>query len=521
MTHAAQTAARLASGELQSVSPATLEVVGSVPVTPLEEIAATVERAAAAQALWAAEPFARRRRLLAGVASTLLDNLDELASLLVAETGRPRTEAYTIDLMLAAEQLVWLARESERVLAPERLRLGIPYLAHKRARTVYEPLGVIGVIAPWNLPLAIPLSQAATAIAAGNAVVVKPSELTPLTGAWVARLFAEAGAPDGLVSIVQGAGDVGEALVRAPGVAKVVFTGSGAVGRKVASAAGELLRPVTLELGGKDAMLVFADADVDRAVRGAAFGAFANCGQLCVGVERIFVQRPLYERFVDGFAHRAQSLRIGEDIGPLISERQRAMVEDLVAEALERGARARVGGRRPQRDGWFYEPTILADVPRGARITDEEAFGPVAAVASFDDEEDAVRLANATDFGLGASIWTRDAERAERVASRLDAGMVWMNDIGWSYGAGPAPWGGSKTSGFGRTHGKHGLYELSNVKLVDADSGRIPAPWWFPYDERVVDGFKGTIQVLHGKARLRALWRHRRGLTLLAKRYLS
>src|SRR6266545_2496993 len=257
MTHAAQTAARLASGELQSVSPATLEVVGSVPVTPLEEIAATVERAAAAQALWAAEPFARRRRLLAGVASTLLDNLDELASLLVAETGRPRTEAYTIDLMLAAEQLVWLARESERVLAPERLRLGIPYLAH-----------------------AIPLSQAATAIAAGNAVVVKPSELTPLTGAWVARLFAEAGAPDGLVSIVQGAGDVGEALVRAPGVAKVVFTGSGAVGRKVASAAGELLRPVTLELGGKDAMLVFADADVDRAVRGAAFGAFANCGQL-------------------------------------------------------------------------------------------------------------------------------------------------------------------------------------------------------------------------------------------------
>src|SRR6266511_99126 len=246
MTHAAQTAARLASGELQSVSPATLEVVGSVPVTPLEEIAATVERAAAAQALWAAEPFARRRRLLAGVASTLLDNLDELASLLVAETGRPRTEAYTIDLMLAAEQLVWLARESERVLAPERLRLGIPYLAHKRARTVYEPLGVIGVIAPWNLPLAIPLSQAATAIAAGNAVVVKPSELTPLTGAWVARLFAEAGAPDGLVSIVQGAGDVGEALVRAPGVAKVVFTGSGAVGRKVASAAGELLRPVTL-----------------------------------------------------------------------------------------------------------------------------------------------------------------------------------------------------------------------------------------------------------------------------------
>ena len=512
----------VAAGELRSVNPATLETVGAVPITAPAEVEQAVERAAAAQERWALEPFLRRRRLLDGVARSLVAQLDDLAAIVVAETGRPVVEAYTIDLLLAVEQLRWLAREAERVLAPERLRLGAAYLLHKRAQVVYEPLGVVGVIAPWNLPLAIPLTQAATAVAAGNAVVVKPSELTPLTGAWVERLFAEAGAPEGLVTVVQGGAETGEALVRAPGVAKVVFTGSATVGRQVAAAAAEALRPVTLELGGKDPFLVFADADLARAVEGAAFGAFANCGQLCVGVERIFVERPLYARFVEELAARARALRVPDDVGPMISERQRAHVEDLVAEAVEHGAQARAGGRRPGTSlpGWFYEPTVLESVGEGSRIESEEVFGPVTTVEAFDGEEEAVRLANATPFGLGASVWTRDAVRAERVGARLRAGMVWTNDVGYSYGAGPAPWGGSKASGFGRTHGKHGLYELSNVKYVDADRGRVAVPWWFPYDERAVEGFKGVVRVVHGDQRLRALWRHRRGLLHLARRYL-
>jgi acyl-CoA reductase-like NAD-dependent aldehyde dehydrogenase len=516
-------ATRVAERELRSVNPATLEPVGSVEVTAPEDVAPVVARAAGAQEAWGGLPFAARRRLLADVAHVLLERMDEIAETIVAETGRPVAEAYTLDLLLAIEHLVWLAREAERVLAPEPLRLGVPYLAHKRARVVYEPLGVIAAVTPWNIPLAIPLTQTATVVAAGNAVVLKPSELTPLTGAWVARLFAEAGAPDGLVSVVQGAGDVGDALVRAPGVAKIVFTGSPATARHVAQAAVELLRPVTLELGGKDPMLVFGDADVERAVAGATFGSFANCGQVCVGIERIYVQRPLYERFVEELAQRAVALRIGEEVGPLISEGQRAHVEDLVSEALERGARARAGARRAQTAlrGWFYEPTVLEDVPREARIEREEVFGPVATVAPFDDEDDGVRLANASRYGLGASVWTRDRARARRVASKLVAGMVWTNDVGYSYGAGPAPWGGRNQSGFGRTHGKHGLYESSNVKYLDADSGRVPVPWWYPYDERAVDGFKGVLRVLHGDERLRALWRHRRGLAHLAARYVG
>jgi acyl-CoA reductase-like NAD-dependent aldehyde dehydrogenase len=518
--------ATVVENELRSVSPATLEVVGVVPVTAPQDVARVVDEARVAQEAWGRSTLAERRALLARVARLLLERLDDIAETITAETGKPLVEAYTTELSIAVEQVVWVARNLERVLAPESVRYGIPYLVHKRAQVVYEPLGVVGVISPWNFPLSIPLSQTATAVAAGNAVVLKPSELTPLCGAWVERLFADAGAPEGLVCVAQGAGDTGAALVTAPGVAKIVFTGSGATGRRIAAAAGELLRPVTLELGGKDPMLVLHDADLERAVEGAAWGSFANCGQICVGIERIYVARELHDRFVAALAERASSLRIGVDIGPLISEQQRSKVEDLVAEAVERGAEAVTGARRPSTElpGWFYEPTVLTGVAHAARIEREEIFGPVVTVQPFDDEDEAVRLANDTPFGLGASVWSRDTERARALGARIEAGMVWTNDVAYSYGGGPAPWGGRKESGYGRTHSKHGLYECSSVKLVDADSGRMPVPWWYPYSPRAVDGFKGVLEVLHGDgiaAKARGLWTHRSGFAYLTKRYLG
>src|SRR5919205_26873 len=295
----------------------------------------------------------------------------------------------------------------------------------------------VASVSPWNFPFAIPFTQAVAAVAAGNAVVVKPSELTPLSGGWVARAFAEAGAPEGLVQTVQGSGDeVGEALVRAPGIAKVFFTGSSEVGRRIGVACAELLRPVTLELGGKDPMLVLEDADLGRAVEGALWGAFSNCGQVCAGVERIYVPRERYEEFVRALTGRAGELRLGRgddpatELGPLVSEAQRARVEDLVAEARERGAEAVCGGRRPDLGlpGWFYEPTILAGGGGSPRLEREEVFGPVVTVAPFADEDEAVALANSTPFGLGASVWTRDPERARRVAARLQAGSGWAED---------------------------------------------------------------------------------------------
>jgi acyl-CoA reductase-like NAD-dependent aldehyde dehydrogenase len=521
----------LAAGELEVVNPATLERLGSVPVASPAAVQEAVAEARLAQRAWAATTHAERRALLGRAAEVLLDNLDEVAATITAETGKPTVEALTSELVVSLESLVWLGSNAGKVLAEERVAYPQLFLKHKRARLRYEPLGVVGIVSPWNFPLGIPLSQAATVVAAGNGAVIKPSELAPLSGAWVERAFDEAGAPKGLVRVVQGGAETGAALVGARGLSKIVFTGSADVGRGVAAAAGQRGIPVVLELGGKDPMVVFEDADLDRAVEGALWGAFLNCGQTCAAVERVYVQGRLYEPFAEELARRAGALRIGRgdaadvDVGPLASEGQRARVEDLLTDAVERGASVRAGGRRPELGlpGWFFEPTVLSDVPPEARIEREEIFGPLVTVARFGDEREALRLANDSQFGLGASVWTADPELAARVARSLEAGMVWTNDVAYSYGAFQASWSGRKTSGFGVTHSKHGLYAASNVKFVDEDRGRVGAPWWFPYDDRVVDGFQGFVGLFYGRGlatKFGAVVHHRRGLAELVRRML-
>jgi acyl-CoA reductase-like NAD-dependent aldehyde dehydrogenase len=521
----------LADSELEVVNPATLERVAMVPIDSLEAVQEAVAEARLAQRAWAAAGHAERRAVLGRTAEVLLDRLDEVAATITAETGKPFIEALTSELVVSLESLVWLASNAGSILAPERVRYPQLFLKHKRARLVYEPLGVVGIVSPWNFPLGIPLSQTAAVVAAGNGAVIKPSELAPLTGAWVERAFDEAGAPRGLVRVVQGGAETGSALVRARGIAKLVFTGSAEVGRRVAAEAGQRAVPVTLELGGKDPLIVFEDADLDRAVAGALWGAFLNCGQTCAAVERIYVQGGLYEPFVEELARRAGDLRLGRgddpdvDVGPLVSEQQRDRVEGLLADAVEQGAVVRAGGGRPDvgLPGWFFEPTVLVDVPREARIEREELFGPVVTVARFRDEGEAVRLANDSPFALGASVWTRDPELARRIARSLEAGMVWTNDVAYSYGAHQASWGGRKGSGFGVTHSKHGLYAVSSVKFVDEDAGRVGVPWWFPYDARVADGFRGFLGLFYGRGlgtKASAVVRHRRGLLELVRRML-
>ena len=522
----------LAERRLESVNPATLEVVGSVRASASEEVQEAVTEARLAQERWARTTFDERRALLANVAQVLLRRADEIAGMITAETGKPLLEAYAHDVFIALENIAWTARNAARVLAPERAPFSPFYLKHKRAWLVYEPLGVVAVVSPWNIPLAIPLTQAVAAVAAGNAVVVKPSELAPLVGEWVERAFAEAGAPAGLVRVVHGAGDVGDALVRARGVAKILFTGSTKVGRAVAAAAADRVVPVTLELGGKDAMIVFDDADLDRAVSGALFGAFANCGQVCAAVERIYVQRRLYGPFAEELARRAEALRIGRgddlatEVGPLVSEQQRERVEELVSETVAAGASVRTGARRADvgLPGWFYAPTVLTDVPQDAPVMREEVFGPVVPVTPFADDLDGIRLANDSPFGLSASVWTRDEARARRAARMLDVGSVWTNDVAYSYGAGQASWGGAKESGYNRSHGKHGLYDVSRVKFADLDRGKHGVAWWYPYTPESLDGIKAIAELIHARgasAKARALWRHRRGAVHLARRYLS
>ena len=492
--------------ELVSVNPATLQPVGAVPRTDPADVPQLVAAARAAQEEWSRIGAAARSRVLARAARVVRSRADEIADEVVAETAKPRTEAIANELYSAVDHATWLAKHAPHILRDERIRFSQLHLKTKKAWLVHEPLGVVAAITPWNIPFAIPFTQVATAVAAGNGVVLKPSELTPLTGAWVARVFEEAGAPAGLVQVAYGEGALGEAIVADPGIAKVFFTGSVGVGRRVAAAAGARGCPVVLELGGKDPMVVFADADFERAVDGALFASFINAGQACVSAERIYVEQPLYDDFSRRLTERAGELRLGEDVGPLISERQRDTVERLS------------GAQRAERDGWFLEPTVI----RGG-LPDAEIFGPVVTIEPFDGEDDAVRCANDSEFGLAASVWSRDLAKADRVARRIDVGMVWVNDFGYSFTIGQAPWGGVKASGFGRTASKHGLYGCVQIKYLDSDRGRLRPAWWFPYDAPTERALRSLLDVLYGSRpeRLRAAWHSRRDLVHVVKRSLG
>jgi len=495
--------ATTAAPELVSVNPATLEPVGAVRRTDPGTLPQVVAAARAAQEQWRAAGSTARAAVLRAAARGVRSHADEIADSIVAETAKPRTEAIAGELYTAVDHALWLAKHAPRVLADERVRFNQLHLKTKKAWLVYEPLGVVAAITPWNIPFGIPFSVVANAVAAGNAVVLKPSELTPLTAEWVPRLLEEAGAPQGLVQLVQGEAPVGEALVAEPGIAKVFFTGSVAVGRRVAAGAGARGCPVVLELGGKDPLVVFADADLDRAVAGALFASFLNAGQACVSTERIYVERPAYDEFAQRLEEAARALKLGTDVGPLISERQRDTVERLSPV------------QRPARNGWFLEPTVV----RGA-LPDEEIFGPVVTVEPFDGEDGAVQRANDSEFGLAASVWSRDLAKADRVARRIEAGMVWVNDFGYSFATGQASWGGVKSSGFGRTSSKHGLYECVQVKYVDSERGRLRPAWWFPYDDETERALRAALDVLYGEGleRWRAAWRNRGALRHIAKR---
>lgn len=518
--------------ELVSVDPATLETVGRVAITPPEELAEAIAEARMAQARFRREPFEARRRLLERVAHAIVEDEAAIAFTIVSESGKPLAEAYVHDLIVAADACTWLAANLERVLQEERFRFSQLVLRHKRGSIRYDPLGVVAAVTPWNYPLALPLRQVAAAVAAGNAVVLKPSELTPLSGAWVEELFRRAGAPPGLVRVVQGPGEtVGEALVGHRGIGGVAFTGSTEVGRAVARAAAERLRPAVLELGGKDPMLVLDDADLDRAVEGALWGSFSNCGQACAGIERIAAAPGIHDAFVERLSARAAELRIGHgadpyvELGPLVSEAQRARFEALVADAVEHGGEVAVGGGRPQTTlpGWFHEPTVVVGEPRDARLRSEELFGPGVVVVEHENDDEMVRWANDSPFGLGASVWSRDLDRAHGIGARLDAGMTWVNDHAYSFGAAQAPWGGRRSSGLGTTTSRHGLYAFSRPTLADADRGRLTPGWWFPYSERAVDGFRGVLGGLYAEgvgARAATVWSHRRGLAHLVRKVL-
>ncbi len=492
--------------QLESFSPIDGRRLGSVPTLAPEEVQAVVDDVAAVQPFWAALPAADRARYMRRAAQVIIDSLGDLSELLTREQGKPRNESYVMELLPTIDSLHWIASAGPEILADEKISLPI-FLKQKRARFAFEPLGVVGVIAPWNYPWSIPFGEVAIALMAGNGVVLKPASLTPLIGQRIQQVFERAGVPEGLVRTVHGGGAVGQALVESS-AAKIFFTGSVDVGRGVGVACAERMKGSVLELGGKDAMLVLSDANLPNAVSGALWGGFANSGQTCSGIERVYVMRDVAEPFVEGLVRGAKALRVGDpmgwdtEIGPMVSPEQLALVRELVDDAVAAGAVLHCGGPvKPPGAGaadWFA-PAVLTGVTHDMRIMREEIFGPVVPVITVESEDEAIAMANDSEFGLGASVWTMDRKRGDRIARRLQAGMVWINDHMYSHGACSCSWGGVKDSGLGRSHSKFGFYECVNVKLLSWEPSRTRNFWWHPYDGALGRAMHSSAHLLYGR----------------------
>jgi succinate-semialdehyde dehydrogenase/glutarate-semialdehyde dehydrogenase len=499
-----------AQSTLESFNPATGELVGSVATITPDQVQAVVDEVGRVQPAWAELSLADRARYMRRAAEVLVGEVDEIAELLVREQGKPRAEAYSMELVPTIDALNWCAKAGPRVLADEKVRMSQAFLLSKKSHFSYEPIGVVGVIAPWNYPWSIPFGEVAIALMAGNGVVLKPASLTPLLGEAIRRVFEKAGLPEGLVRVVHGGGAVGDALARSS-AGKIFFTGSVEVGRKVGQVCAEGLKGSVLELGGKDPMIVCADADLDNAVSGAVWGGFANAGQTCSGIERVYVMREVADRFVDGIVRGAKQLRLGDpiewetEIGPMTSEGQYEIVRELIEDAVASGATLHCGGPTevPGLSGKFVAPAVLTGVTHEMRIMKEEIFGPVLPIVVVDDEKQAIELANDSEFGLGASVWTKDRKKGERIARRIESGMVWINDHSFSHGACQCSWGGVKDSGVGRSHSKFGFYECVNIKMNAWEPGLTRDFWWHPYDRTLGEAIRASAKVLYGKGETR------------------
>jgi succinate-semialdehyde dehydrogenase/glutarate-semialdehyde dehydrogenase len=393
--------------------------------------------------------------------------------------------------------MYYFAHRTARLLKPQKIDIGQYGLMGRSSRIVYQPVGVVGIISPWNFPWATPLDEVVMALMAGNSVIVKPSELTPFTALKIGSIFKEAGLPEGLLTVLTGDGTTGAALTDS-GVDKIMFTGSVSTGKRVAENAARHLTPVVLELGGKDPMIVLEDANLANAARAAVWGAFANSGQACASVERCYVHESVASDFIDRVVAETRVLKqgppseSGTDIGAMSSERQLRIVEDHVADAVNKGATILTGGSPASGAGWFFEPTVITNVNHSMKIMNEETFGPTLPIMTFRSDSDVIALANDSSYGLTACVWTNDISRGRKLAEQIDAGTVMVNEVVYTHGVAQTPWGGVKQSGYGRTHGRMGLLELVSARHIHVNRfAFLPDLWWFRYTPLASRLFRG------------------------------
>lgn len=509
---------------IPSIDPATGRVNANFEKTSPLIVPQLLARARAAQAEWAKRSIEDRCAMMSTLQREILKARDVLADAVVRESGKPRAEALFADVFVALDSAVYFAKNGAESLRPETVSHHSLAAKAKTGTLYYEPLGVLGIISSWNYPLAIPVSQIVAGLAAGNAVVCKTSDFTPECGGLIEKLFRDAGFPADLVTVLQGSGEVGQALIEAR-PDKLFFTGSVFTGKHVAEACARHLIPSVLELGGKDAMIVLRDANLDVTASAAVWGSYTNCGQVCLSVERLFVEESIADELIRRCVEKTEKLRLGPgsdpatDVGPLIRPQHVQRMSDLLADAVSRGAKIVCGGKpRADLGPNFFEPTILTGVDHSMKLFQDETFGPVMAIQIVKDEEEAIRLANDTEFSLAASVWTGDAGRGKSIARRLRAGTVLVNDVLTGFAIAEAPHGGCGLSGWGRTHGKAGLREMVYVKYVDVD--RLPGmakAWWFRYGpelQKAADAFLqfefgGSLaaRVRHARAAIKTMFR--------------
>jgi acyl-CoA reductase-like NAD-dependent aldehyde dehydrogenase len=494
-----------ADAQIPVENPATGQTIGHVPDLDATAVRHMVEVARAAQPAWAELGFEARARVFYRARKWLVDNRQRVARTIVEETGKTYEDALLAEVLFIADSFGYWAKSAPKHLKDEKVRSHSPFMLGRKLLVRYQPRGVIGVIGPWNYPLTNCFGDGIAALAAGNAVVFKPSEITPFSTMLMQECMREAGLPDGVMQVATGRGATGAALIEH--VDYVMFTGSVATGKKVAAEAAKTLTPHSLELGGKDPMIVLKDADLERAANGAVFWSMANGGQICQAIERVYVEEPIYDEFVNKVVEKTRALRQGVpgdpgavEIGAVTFEPQIEIMENHMKDAVDKGAKVLVGGKRREGQGRFFEPTVVVDVDHSMKLMQDETFGPILPVMKVRDEQEALRLANDSRYGLNSSVWTKDIEKGERIASQVQAGSTCVNDAVANYAAQELPFGGVKESGIGVRHSGAGIRKYCNSHAILVTRfGMKRELYWFPFTKRNAKLLERILVWMYGR----------------------